>query len=616
MLPFKRTYESTMDSEDIRNIEEMGSNQLFCSQQVQPRDFLQFQQQIFFNSHLYAQDDLSAMSDFELYSQIQPPTSISVNVLNPSSSTASIDDKSSLTSEEFQRLKKIVDIFMNSNNSKNTTNKNSNSIILNLPICVDEQTDIKSISSPLNSLINPTYPNYYYLVDLILKVSKIMNIRINSPNSTFLSNQIRSPKMTICHINDTKGIPTSSPSGLLINPPLNDLCKCLINIYFTKHNIITPLIDPKKFNDQCERKKTKHFELLIHSILAMVSARYPHDPSLKQSSTRPGGIFFDSAKKLLDTMYDIPRLETIQSLLLLSMSEIVPSRFDNGYMFLGMANVIDDSLDPGENEERQRIYYCLYIRDRWHSILLAKPPVIDFVANRVPLPKLASFSQLVKDHFIAFVELSHILGRIWTFGYSPSSKPSCEDWRHHLANPLSDLMKIRSSLANWLKKLPNTLQYLYLPATDLRSIYQLASFSDFTGNLPYYVNKSPIQICLNSAIAIIDIAKTTREFDADAFYHSLFPIYSLLQATTIQLVIMNISKEYESLVKLTLENSIKEVKLISKRCGLSVLQDAVNELENIIKITDDLKFTDEFSRLSEFQDDRDDDNDEAGSSSQ
>ncbi|CAG8676953.1 12021_t:CDS:1, partial [Cetraspora pellucida] len=134
MLPFKRTYESTMDTEDIRDIEEMGSNQLFCSQQFQPRDFLQFQQQIFFNSHLYAQDDLSALNDFELYSQIQPPTSISVNVLNPPSSTTSIDDKSSLTSEEFQRLKKIVDIFMKSNNSKNTTNKNSNSIILNLPI--------------------------------------------------------------------------------------------------------------------------------------------------------------------------------------------------------------------------------------------------------------------------------------------------------------------------------------------------------------------------------------------------------------------------------------------------------------------------------------------------
>ncbi|CAG8817357.1 24137_t:CDS:2, partial [Racocetra persica] len=322
--------------------------------------------------------------------------------------------------------------------------------------------------------------------------------------------------------------------------------------------------------------------------------------------------------KLLDTMYDIPRLETIQSLLLLSMSELVPSRFDNGYMFLGMAiqmahllriDVIDDSLDPGHtlNINIAIKVYNVVNFIRWHSFLLAKPPVIDFVANRVPLPKLASFSQLVKDHFIAFVELSHILGRIWTFGYSPSSKPSCEDWRHHLANPLSDLMKIRSSLANWLKKLPNTLQYLYLPATDLRSIYQLASFSDFTGfiNMLFHtciilvhklyipipqphtnqnhksLQHSPIQICLNSAIAIIDIAKTTREFDADAFYHFLFPVYSLLQATTIQLVIMNISKEYESLVKLTLENSIKEVKLISKRCGLSVLQDAVNELENI-----------------------------------
>ncbi|RIB29182.1 fungal-specific transcription factor [Gigaspora rosea] len=651
MLPFKRTYESTVDPEDIRDIEEIGSNQNFCSQQFQPRDFLQFQQQIFFNSHLYTQDDLSIINDFELYSQIQHPTSISVNVLDQTSST-SIDDKSSLTSEEFQRLKKIVDIFMNSNNSKKNsnissslTNRNSTSIILNFSTRIDEQNDIKSVSS-LNSLINSTYLNYYYLVDLILKVSKNMNTNMNT-NSTFLSQDVRSSKLTTYCIKDTTNdTPTFSPSGLSINPPLNDLCKNFINHYFKKLNPIIPIIDPKRFSDQCERKKTKHFELLVHSILAVVSARYPLEPSLNQSSATPASIFFNSAKKLLDTMYDTPRLETIQSLLLLSMSELIPSRFDNGYMLLGMAvqmahllriDVIDNSLDPAENEERQRIYYCLYIRDRWHSFALAKPPSLDYVPNRVPLPKLISFSQLVKDHFIAAVELSHIVRRIWAFGYSPSSKISYEDWHHHLANPLSDLMKIRSELANWLKKLPNTLQYLYLPATDLRSIYQLASFSEFTGFLnilfhtciilthKFYIPQthtaqnlkslqhSPIQICLNSAIAIIDIAKTTREFDADAFYHFAYVIYGLLQATTVQLVIMNISKEYESIVKLSLENSIKELKLISKRCAVRVLEDAANELENIVKVINELKSSTEISQLSEFQDDQ---NNEAGLSSQ
>ncbi|CAG8778462.1 12000_t:CDS:2 [Gigaspora margarita] len=555
MLPFKRTYESTMDPEDIRDIEEIGSNQHFCSQQFQPRDFLQLQQQIFFNSHLYTQDDLSIINDFELYSQIQHPTSISVNVLDPTSSTNN-DDKSSLTSEEFQRLKKI---------------------------------DIKSASS-LNSLINPTFLNHYYLIDLILKVNKNMNKNMNT-NSTFLSQDVISSKLTTYCIKDTTNdTPTFSPSGLSINPPLNDLCKNFIEHYFTKLNPIIPIIDPKRFSDQCERKKTKHFELL----------------------------------KLLDTMYDTPRLETIQSLLLLSMSELIPSRFDNGYMFLGMAvqmahllriDVIDNSLDPAENEERQRIYYCLYIRDKWHSFALAKPPSLDYVPNRVPLPKLISFSQLVKDHFIAFVELSHIVRRIWTFGYSPSSKISYEDWHHHLANPLSDLMKIRSELANWLKKLPNTLQYLYLPATDLRSFLNILFHTCIMLTHKFYIPQthtaqnlkslqhSPIQICLNSAIAIIDIAKTTREFDADAFYHFTYVAYAVLQATTVQLVIMNISKEYESIVKLSLENSIKELKLISKRCAIRVLADAANELENIVKVINELKSSTEISQLSEFQDD-------------
>ena len=42
-------------------------------------------------------------------------------------------------------------------------------------------------------------------------------------------------------------------------------------------------------------------------------------------------------QSLLNTMYDVPRLETCQALLLLAHSEVSLSRLDSSYMYLGMA---------------------------------------------------------------------------------------------------------------------------------------------------------------------------------------------------------------------------------------------------------------------------------------
>ncbi|CAG8807203.1 21867_t:CDS:2, partial [Dentiscutata erythropus] len=65
-------------------------------------------------------------------------------------------------------------------------------------------------------------------------------------------------------------------------------------------------------------------------------------------------------------MYDTPRLETVQSLILLSHAEVSVSRFNSGSMFLGMAVQMahalhlerdDDTLPLEEDEERRRVFY-------------------------------------------------------------------------------------------------------------------------------------------------------------------------------------------------------------------------------------------------------------------
>src|SRR5436309_2218620 len=127
---------------------------------------------------------------------------------------------------------------------------------------------------------------------------------------------------------------------------------------------------------------------------------------------------------------------------------------------------MDDSLSPDEAEERSRVFYCVYCRNRWISFVLAKPYSIDDIDVNVPLPTLPGFDKQTRMFFIAYIKLSHILGQIWKFAYTIKPKACYENWHNHITDQKSTLRQIRSALAKWLKELPDELQYQYLPNTD------------------------------------------------------------------------------------------------------------------------------------------------------
>ncbi|RIB00871.1 fungal-specific transcription factor domain-containing protein [Gigaspora rosea] len=436
---------------------------------------------------------------------------------------------------------------------------------------------------------------------------------INPANLDFLSPNVNSSFTSTNNPSSTD--PSAKPPG----PPTKELCLQLINDYFAKFNVIIPILNRKKFMNHFG-DKTKHSELLVNATLAAAAARYSDDPSIRKTPNKPGGVFFDSAKRLLDTMYDTPRLETVQSLILLSHAEVSVSRINSGSMFLGMAVQMahalhlerdDDTLPLEEDEERRRVFYCIYCCERWSSFSLGKPSCTDDININVPLPTMMSFNILTRSFFIAWIKLSRILGQIWKFGYSSQPKTFRANWLDHATDQKSLLRQIRSALAKWLKELPDELQYQYLSNTEQQNHFQLSTFSPFAGYInilfhtciillhqPYLSQayndpkiemrkhgpNGPIKTCLTAAVTITDISRTTQKLNKESFCNFYYPIYGLLLSTILELDIMNGTRGFESSAKRSINDSVDELRFAAENCKFTFLQEMVKELEGVMMI--------------------------------
>ncbi|CAG8470414.1 24249_t:CDS:2, partial [Racocetra persica] len=330
-------------------------------------------------------------------------------------------------------------------NQESLTNDILSSIILYFPLLVNKSPEI---TSPIDIILYHTYPNF---------LGEHVNNNLNQ--NTMIHSSIKSL--------NTPVTPLCTPS--------KELCKQLVNDYFTKFNVNIPIVKRQKFSVQQSYHNKENSEMLMCAILAVAASKYSDDPSIQKTPDKAGGVFFDSAKKLLDTKYNAPSLETVQTLLLLAHAESSTTRVHSESMFFGMAVQMahilhlernDTSLPPDENEERRRIFYCVYCHERWSSFRFGKPIVIDDININVPLPALSSFETSTKQFFIAWIKLSRIIGLIWKFGYSSQSLASRESWLFHANDQKFMLRQIRSELTRWLRELPVELRCQDLSDAD------------------------------------------------------------------------------------------------------------------------------------------------------
>ncbi|KAI7855623.1 fungal-specific transcription factor domain-containing protein [Circinella umbellata] len=272
--------------------------------------------------------------------------------------------------------------------------------------------------------------------------------------------------------------------------PPKDLSRHLINLYFEHFYPVLPLFYKKILTSSLNSPLEPISPLLLNAIYAVASRVSPDvrvraDP---QSPDTAGDIFFERAKRLLDDYYDVPRISTVQALLLLATHQHGTMKYVRGWLYSGMAfrmaldlglhrNCDHWNIPPDERERRKRVFWCCFVVDRLISAIYGRTATFEERDCDVPfpteddeLPTAPSSSSLtsgavenenkdtpgpkIVEAFVRLIQITDILGHVLRNVYYAKARNHAS--QQHLEHVLTGLNR---ELTNWYNRLPPALQY-------------------------------------------------------------------------------------------------------------------------------------------------------------
>lgn len=118
-------------------------------------------------------------------------------------------------------------------------------------------------------------------------------------------------------------------------------------------------------------------------------------------------------------------------------------------------------------EARKRLWYCVYITDRWVCAVLGRPLAVADADCDIDLPHVNGGSQASKDYsiFINFIKLSGILGEVLRRIYSPRAK--AQGYNNKTA--YHAVQSIYRLLSDWFQQLPD---HQRISTEEAKTFYQ------------------------------------------------------------------------------------------------------------------------------------------------
>ncbi|KAI8332628.1 fungal-specific transcription factor domain-containing protein [Chlamydoabsidia padenii] len=217
----------------------------------------------------------------------------------------------------------------------------------------------------------------------------------------------------------------------------------LVNIYFQTQSKTLPILDKDEFINSFEGKThPPPAPLLTYAICSYACFLVPSDhPIFVQSDLERNQIFsalVDRAGMFIRSEYLVPRIQTIQALILLCAHPTYSSGSYRNWLLAGMAVRMAQDLalhrsvtnnsgttvgDVELNEKRRRLWYSVYVTDRWCCSVMGRPLAIADSDCDVDLPSIDTLDQPGKYAlFVNLVKLSGILGEVLRRIYSPKAK--------------------------------------------------------------------------------------------------------------------------------------------------------------------------------------------------
>ncbi|KAI8584047.1 hypothetical protein K450DRAFT_66048 [Umbelopsis ramanniana AG] len=366
-----------------------------------------------------------------------------------------------------------------------------------------------------------------------------------------------------------------------------DVLSYLVDSYFSGAHQLLPIIDKKTFME--EFKKHKDGEPLFSTALlysvCSVGCRllYISDPifqKCKMSKDQLLLMVMDKATAAVSRNYLNTKMEIIQALVLLASQPNFAANAYTAWMFSGMGvrmaqdlglhrNIPTWKMNERESEQRKRIWFSVYIVDRWCCAAVGRPLAISEADCDIELPELIqedAFDNTTTRHqklFRYMISLSTILGYILRQLYSPKVKAM------GLTSPgvASVVFELEERLKNWLDDLPPECK---LSESDLNRLKQIRQFPlqrselelkdklETAGiltlcqqtlvillNRPFITTSKDIAInsrllkagdnCRNAAKIIADVASALRMSGINSSFEWVFTSYAVYQATLIHL---------------------------------------------------------------------------------
>lgn len=216
----------------------------------------------------------------------------------------------------------------------------------------------------------------------------------------------------------------------------------LINVYFEAQSMTLPILDKEEFISSFEGKThPPPAPLLTYAICSYACFLVPSNhPIFAESGLERDQIFHalvDRAGLFIRSEYLVPRIQTIQALILLCAHPTYSSGSYRNWLLAGMAvrmaqdlalhrSVTNTGSTPANDaliEKRRRLWYSVYVTDRWCCSVMGRPLAIADSDCDVDLPNLDAVGEPGKyTMFVNLVKLSGILGEVLRRIYSPKAK--------------------------------------------------------------------------------------------------------------------------------------------------------------------------------------------------
>ncbi|KAF9998181.1 Transcriptional activator of fatty acid utilization, partial [Modicella reniformis] len=326
------------------------------------------------------------------------------------------------------------------------------------------------------------------------------------------------------------------PPEAFVVPPL-EVIDTLLDIYYSHYYVFLPMIQKTTLLQALEDRYEPQSIFLLNCVF-MASAltadcNHPScysDPNDPKTLSTP---FFERARIVLDFCLGVPRLSTVQGLVMLSRYPKIAG-LGHHYIQQAILMALDLGLhrkcdrwipDEQVQEMRKRLFWCVYVVDSASAGITGRRPLID--GNEVDVPMVVPSTTEGEVEYTNTLFLVHMC-TLWSiFRNVKQCIFNAVEVQDMVPGSLPK--SYEQKLIQWQLQLPAALRFSFdIEAGDPEAMYNARGGESNEG----------IDICVKSASKITEIAKVLVNTYTRAFETIEVPEYAMANAVRIHVMFM------------------------------------------------------------------------------